>query len=387
MYYVKQNLSIDFYYKVLFTNNFISVDNKYIFALVIYCIRQTKLSKHVPVICILDCYVYLHYKKLFKTFGFFNILYKYILKNNKYPFLITGGEHAKNNERLFGNIINLVNINKLCRHSFMIVVGGGALLDACGFMSNIIHRGIRLIRIPTTVLSQNDSGVGVKTGINFFNKKNFLGMFFTPSLVIYDFSFLPSLTNRMYRSGIAEAIKVSLIRDDRFFWYIKNSSGLLKSKNNQIIHNIVYYCAKIHMYHISVYNDSFEQKSSRPLDFGHWLAHKLEQVTYYKIFHGEAVIIGILLDCLYSYLANLLNNKDYLDIIVLLLELKYCLYHIKLNKFLNASFLVRCLKEFQEHVGGKLTIMLLNKIGAGINVYIMEVPVIRLCIKILGKFC
>jgi len=384
---IKQDFDININYKVLFTTNCICIDNAHIFNLFIFYIRYIKVKQVTPIIFILDHKVYLNFKNLFQDFDIFNILYKYIIHNYRYPFLIKGGEYVKNNIQLFNNIIGMMHINKLCRHSYMDLIGGGALLDTCGFISNIVHRGIRLIRVPTTILSQNDSGVGIKAGINFFKKKNFIGSFLIPNFVINDYKFLLSLDNRMWKSGISEAIKVSLIRDLNFFWYIKTNFKFLLCKNVIIIKNIIYHCSKLHMYHISVYNDPFEQGISRPLDFGHWLAHKLEQIADYKILHGEAVALGIITDCIYSYLINYLINLNYFDIINLFLDLKYVLYYPYLNKFNNKYFLINSLIEFREHLGGILTIMLINKIGVTSNTHIMEIPIIKLCINILRKIC
>ncbi|HLJ57718.1 MAG TPA: iron-containing alcohol dehydrogenase, partial [Chthonomonadaceae bacterium] len=127
------------------------------------------------------------------------------------PLIVPGGERAKNDRIHVDNVLRLINAGRVCRHSYVVAVGGGALLDMAGFAASTAHRGVRLIRVPTTVLAQNDSGVGVKNSVNAFGKKNFLGAFSPPHAVICDSAFLTTLDGRDWRSGIAEAVKVALV--------------------------------------------------------------------------------------------------------------------------------------------------------------------------------
>ena len=107
------------------------------------------------------------------------------------------------------------------RHAYVLAVGGGALLDMVGYAAATAHRGVRLVRVPTTVLSQNDSGIGVKNSVNAFGKKNFLGTFAPPFAVFNDFTFLTTLSDRDWRAGISEAIKVALLKDATFFAFLE----------------------------------------------------------------------------------------------------------------------------------------------------------------------
>ncbi len=192
----------------------------------------------------------------------------------------------------------------LCRHSYLIGIGGGALLDVVGFAAAMAHRGVRLVRVPTTVLAQDDSALGVKNGINAFEKKNYLGTFAPPFAVINDSRFLPTLSDRDWRAGISEAIKVALIRDAGFFDFIEAQSSRLRGRDLAVMQQLVRRSAELHYDHITTNGDPFELGSSRPLDYGHWAAHKLEQVTDYRLRHGEAVAIGIALDTTYACLSG-----------------------------------------------------------------------------------
>src|SRR5436190_7484381 len=134
------------------------------------------------------------------------------------PLIIEGGERTKNSYFHVSEIHSQIDRFHIDRHSYVIAVGGGALLDMAGLAAATAHRGMRHVRIPTTTLSQDDSGVGVKNGINAFGKKNFIGTFAPPHAVINDFGLLTSLSRRDKRAGYVEAVKVALIRDASFFF-------------------------------------------------------------------------------------------------------------------------------------------------------------------------
>jgi 3-dehydroquinate synthase len=282
--------------------------------------------------------------------------------------VLPGGEQLKNTTLYFDQILELINNYKIDRHSYVAAIGGGSILDLVGYASAVAHRGIRHIRIPTTVLSQNDSGVGVKNGINYFGKKNFLGTFAPPIAVFNDDIFIKSLSDRDYRSGISEAVKVALIKDSEFFTWIEESAEKLISRNEESMNYLIYKCAELHMNHIAS-GDPFEKGSSRPLDFGHWSAHKLEQLSNFQVLHGEAVAMGIALDSVYSNLIGSLSDSDCQRIIKLLIKLGFDIVHPLMEVNDSRSPILLGLEEFREHLGGELTIMLLKKIGVGLEVH------------------
>ena len=219
-----------------------------------------------------------------------------VIQNVTSPLVVPGGEAVKNTDQCVDLIQNLINSYGICRHSFVVAIGGGAVLDMTGFAAATSHRGVRLLRVPTTVLSQNDSGVGVKTSINRFGKKNFIGTFTPPYAVINDFDFLDSLSDRDWRAGIAEAVKVSLIKDAGFFEFVEASTAALVARDKKTMEYLVHRCAQLHLAHIAG-SDPFEMGSPRPLDFGHWSAHKLEQIT-----HTGCGMVKPLLSVLHSIL-------------------------------------------------------------------------------------
>ncbi|RZS96400.1 3-dehydroquinate synthase [Cecembia calidifontis] len=294
------------------------------------------------------------------------------------PMIVPGGEASKNDEDLVRQIVEATHLYGIDRHSYIMVIGGGAVLDMVGFAAAISHRGVRHIRIPTTVLSQNDSGVGVKNSINYFGKKNYIGTFATPYLVINDFDFLKTLDDRDWRSGLAEAIKVALIKDADFFqWLEKHALGLAQRAMEPMKDSIIR-CAKMHLDHIAG-KDPFEMGSSRPLDFGHWAAHKLENLTNFDLRHGEAVAIGIALDSTYSFLKGWIGEADIERILKLITDLGFDLFVPELT----GDNLIKGLEEFREHLGGRLTIMLLKAVGKGEEVHEMDTNLIRKAIAYL----
>ena len=293
------------------------------------------------------------------------------------PMIIEGGERTKNSYFHVSEIHSQIDRHHIDRHSYIICVGGGALLDMVGLAAATAHRGVRHIRIPTTTLSQDDSGVGVKNGINAFGKKNFIGTFAPPFAVINDFKLLATLSNRDKRSGYIEAVKVACIRDADFFEAIERDAFKLRDFEPEAMKRLIHRCAELHMNHIATSGDPFEFGSARPLDFGHWAAHKLEQLSEYRLRHGEAVAIGIALDVIYSRRKNFLDTAS-ADRILRLIELLGFdllaneLTHTDTKGNLNV---LTGLEEFREHLGGELTITLLRSIGEGFEVHEIDTPV------------
>ncbi|MGJ7029650.1 3-dehydroquinate synthase [Niabella hirudinis] len=294
--------------------------------------------------------------------------------------VIPGGEKAKENNSAYQAILNAINRFNIDRHSFVIAIGGGAVCDVAGFAATVAHRGIRLIRIPTTTLAQNDAAIGVKNGINAFGKKNFLGTFSTPVAVINDGAFLKTLSSRIWISGLSEAIKVALIKDARFFERIEQLAPALAERSEAAMQETIIDCAQLHLQHIAN-GDPFESGSSRPLDFGHWSAHKLERMSDYKLLHGEAVAIGIALDCTYAHLMGYLDAAALNRILDLLSGLGLPIAHPLLN---DTETLLCGLDEFKAHLGGILTIPLLRAIGSAFNVTAIDAPAMRCAAKKLA---
>jgi 3-dehydroquinate synthase len=290
--------------------------------------------------------------------------------------IVPGGEDVKNDVVYFNQVVEAVNTYGIDRHSFIAAIGGGSVLDMAGYAAAVSHRGIKHIRIPTTVLSQNDSGIGVKNGINFFSKKNFLGTFMPPAVVFNDENFLTTLSDRDWRSGISEAVKVAVLKDAQFFNWIEDNAAALVKRDMATMKYLIWMCAKLHMEHIAG-KDPFESGSSRPLDFGHWSAHKLEYLSNFEVRHGEAVAMGIALDTAYSDLSGRLSSTESKRIIQTLQNLGFEVSHPLLQVNGENSPILAGLEEFREHLGGQLTIMLLNAIGEGEEVHEIDTELLK----------
>lgn len=299
------------------------------------------------------------------------------------PVVIPAGEALKSDLRALQQIQQVIIDNHIDRHSFVVGVGGGALLDAVGLVAATSHRGIRHIRVPTTVLSQNDSGVGVKNGVNLFGQKNYIGTFAPPFAVLNDYAFIDSLPERDKIAGVAEAVKVALIRDGEFFQWLEENAESLRNQERSAMTHMIRHCAELHMHQIAHGGDPFETGNARPLDYGHWSAHKLELMTGYEVRHGEAVAIGIALDARYSVLSGLLGEGKDEQVCSLLERLGFDLWHPDLaSKDQSGNLrIMGGIADFREHLGGELTITLLESLGCGIEVHEMNDDLIRRSIE------
>jgi 3-dehydroquinate synthase len=290
------------------------------------------------------------------------------------PIPVPGGEQVKNELFFVERMQRQVFEHAIDRHSYVIAVGGGALLDAVGLVAATTHRGVRLIRVPTTVLAQDDSGVGVKNGVNLYGVKNFCGTFAPPFAVLNDIDLLTPLSERDKVAGMAEAVKVALIRDGDFFAWLERNADDLITFERPALAAMIRRCAELHMRQIAHGGDPFETGSARPLDYGHWSAHKLESLTKHHLRHGEAVAIGIALDARYSVLAGLLPAGQDERICALLEHLGFRLWHpaLEARRSDGSLAILEGLREFREHLGGELTVTLLADIGRGVEVHAID---------------
>lgn len=286
------------------------------------------------------------------------------------PVRVTGGEEIKFGLEHVIEMQRLMVEHHIDRHSFIVAIGGGAVLDAVGLAAATAHRGIRHIRVPTTVLSQNDSGVGVKNGVNLFGSKNFYGTFVPPFAVLNDIDFISGLPERDRLAGMAEAVKVALIRDSVLFCWLERNVAALAAFETGAMAYMIQRCAELHMKQIGQGGDPFESGAARPLDFGHWAAHRLEVMTEFAVRHGEAVAIGIALDTEYSVLAGLLDRASATRVEAVLTGLGFTLWHpALLTRDASGLALMRGIVDFREHLGGELTVTLLDALGVGVEVH------------------
>lgn len=282
---------------------------------------------------------------------------------------VLGGEAAKQSMSVVDRVIQLIDEHGIDRQSFVIAIGGGAVLDAVGFGASIAHRGVRLVRLPTTTLSQDDAGMAVKNGINLGAKKNFIGNFSIPHAVVCDTAFLQSSPDWSWCGGFSEAVKIALLRDPELFARIESSATDIRTRSMSAAIPVIIRSAELHYRHIMQGGDPFEAHSARPLDFGHWLAHRLEGMTHGALPHGQAVAIGVAIDTLYSGCSGLMQMSEARRVIAVLRALGLPVTHVLLA---DIDAIMAGLAEFREHLGGQLTITLLRRIGDPVNVHSIE---------------
>lgn len=371
---IQQRFSVEYAYDVHFTTGLFHPENE----LLAEAIAASEEPMPKKVLVVVDEGLLDHYDNLITEIKNYAASHDQVITLCASPIVVPGGEAAKNDPALVNHIHEVIYESRLDRHAYVVAVGGGAVLDLAGYAAGTAHRGIRLVRAPTTALAQNDSGVGVKNGINAFKTKNFLGTFEPPHAVLNDVTFLRTLDDRDWRAGISEAIKVGLLKDASFFAELQDTASILAPPTRDLdaMGHVVHRCAELHLDHIATSGDPFEKGSSRPLDFGHWAAHKLEELTNYDLRHGEAVAIGIALDCVYSHLRGRLSTEALEQILDLMTALGFDVYVPELDAYIDRPDDPRCLFQgldsFREHLGGELTIMLLDDIGEGVEVHSVD---------------
>lgn len=373
---ISQQISVQFEFPIFFTRDIFSADN----ATLANAISRLEQTRKHRVLFVVDSGVASALPSLLTRIRHYTERHSDVFEMAGSPQIVPGGETSKNDESVLRRLQGAILRSQLDRQSFIVAIGGGAVLDMIGYVAATAHRGIRLIRVPTTVLAQNDSGVGVKNGINAFNTKNYFGTFAPPFSVINDADFLSTLSQRDRRSGISEAVKVAVLKDRFFFHWLDKHADDLRRFDPESVEYMIRECAIHHLNHIAKSGDPFEMGSSRPLDFGHWAAHKLESLSGHTIRHGEAVAIGIAIDTRYSVEIGKLSIANGERIINLLQNLGFDLWNplLETTSANGKSEILMGLAEFQEHIGGDLSITLLQDIGVSFDAsVILHDPMMR----------
>ena len=375
---IEQKFEVSYQYGLHFTENLFGTENT-LFKDIIKAYK----NEPVKLLFVVDDGVAAAHPDLIKNIKAYCQHYHENLVHMK-SMVVQGGEACKNDESQVEDILKAVSEYAICRHSFVVVIGGGAVIDMAGYAAAIAHRGVKLIRIPTTVLSQDDSAVGVKNSVNAFGKKNFIGTFAPPYAIINDTDFLKTLEQRDWISGISEALKVALIKDAVFFEYLEKNAHLLRDRDMEAMQYTIYRCAEMHMHHIAQGGDPFESGSSRPLDFGHWAAHKLEYMTNYALRHGEAVAKGIVLDVAYTHLIGLINETDLNRVVRVFQNIGFDLsFPLATEK--EVDELLNGIEEFREHLGGELTITLISDIGVKHDVHEIDRQTMKKALDLVNE--
>jgi 3-dehydroquinate synthase len=376
-----QRFSVPFNYPVYFTRRLFDADNP---LLADVLDRLGENRRHRAVACV-DSGVAEAHSHLLTEIKEYSHRRPQILELAAMPTVVPGGESAKTGWDWVRDLMSTMGNLHLDRQNYVLAVGGGAVLDMVGFATAIVHRGLRLIRVPTTTLSQNDGGVGVKNGMNEHGMKNFVGTFAPPFAVLNDFTFLPTLSQRDWIGGAAEAFKVAILGDAAFFGFLCEKAAALRDRDLASMEQLVRRCAILHLEHIRDSGDPFEFGPAKPLDFGHWAAHWLEVASAYAIGHGQAVAIGMALDSFYAMRQNLLAPEEFDRIIAGLLGcgLPVWCEQLSARSADGELSVLEGLAQFREHLGGPLSVTLPNGIGHKIEVHHIDAGVVEEAVNYL----
>jgi len=370
----EQRFQVEFEYPVVFCRGALETSEPTL----TWCISRREPERRHPVFAVLDAGLVAARPELPREVERYVTAYPGQLELTAPPLSVPGGERVKNQPAWIADLQARLAAARLDKQGTLLVIGGGAVLDAVGYAGSTTHRGVRIVRMPSTVLSQNDAGVGVKTSINAFGAKNFLGTFAPPYAVINDVELLSSLPERDTRAGLAEAVKVALIRDVSFFEWLEQNSTALRAGEPSSLEIAIRRCAELHLVHIATGGDPFERGSARPLDYGHWAAHKLETLSQHALRHGEAVAIGMALDACYAVEKGMLDARVRSRLVGLLRALGLPTFHpLLVAEAQGKSAILEGLREFREHLGGALSVTLLTSLGAGVEVRDMDPRTIR----------
>jgi 3-dehydroquinate synthase len=364
---VVQQLSVEFAYPVYFTADAFAPGN----SIVADALAAREPARRHRAVVVVDANVARAWPDLDARIADYAAAHADRLALVAPPLPVPGGEAGKNDPAIVTELHGWLERHAIDRQSFVIAIGGGALLDVAGYAAATCHRGVRCVRMPTTTLSQGDSGIGVKNGVNAFGKKNFLGTFAPPFAVINDTAFLATLPARDAIAGYAEVVKVALLRDPPLFDWLAHQAPALAATAPD---------ALLHMQHIATSGDPFETGSARPLDFGHWAAHKLETITRHRLRHGEAVAIGIALDTIYAHRVGLADAATVDRVIGVLAALGLPVWDAAVRE----PALLDGLDEFREHLGGELSITLVRRPGEPLEVGTVDRDAMRAAIDELA---
>ena len=268
------------------------------------------------------------------------------------------------NQRNVDKILSILLSKNFNRNDCVISIGGGITGDISGFAASIFKRGLKFINIPTTLLSQVDSSIGGKTGINSKYGKNLIGSFYQPTLVISDIKFLKSLPKREVVCGYGEILKHAIIADRNFFTFLnKNSSKILNLKS-PLIEKAIFKSCSIKKKVVEA--DEKEMGIRKILNFGHTFAHAYEATLGYskKLNHGEAVIMGIKTAAKFSLLNKILSFKEFDLIENHLNELSLPRNINKLLSIKNLNKILSFMKKDKKNNTSKINLVLLKKIGS-----------------------
>lgn len=271
-------------------------------------------------------------------------------------FTFSEGEANKNLDTVKQLYEHLI-IHQFDRNDLLIALGGGVVGDLTGYTAATFLRGIDFVQIPTSLLSQVDSSIGGKTGVDFDSYKNMVGAFHQPKLVYMNLSTLLTLDERQFQCGLGEIIKHGLIKDYDYYTWIRTNQNLIRQRDLDILEKLVMKSCDIKR--MVVEKDPKEQGERALLNFGHTLGHAIEKIMNFKLFHGECVAIGCILAAIISKNKQLISDDDLSDIC----SVFESFYFQELPADIDIKEVVSITKNDKKMNAGKIKFILLKKIG------------------------
>ncbi len=246
------------------------------------------------------------------------------------------------------------------RKDLLVALGGGVIGDMTGYAAATYLRGVDYIQIPTTLLSQNDSSIGGKTGVDFDGYKNMVGAFKMPKLVYMNLSTLNTLDERQYFSGFAEVMKHGLIKDDKFYvWLIENMYEICE-KDMDVLEEMVLRSCTIKK--LVVEKDPTEQGDRALLNFGHTIGHAIEKAKNFELFHGECVALGAVAAAYISWKRDMIDMETYYEIRDMFVP-----FYLPISiDNIDAQEILKLTKSDKKAEAGTIKFILLNRIGKAV---------------------
>lgn len=269
------------------------------------------------------------------------------------------GESSKNIDTV-SNIYEILIKNHFDRNDMLIALGGGVTGDMTGFAAATYLRGIDFIQVPTSLLSQVDSSIGGKTGVDFKAYKNMVGAFYMPKLVYMNLSVLKSLPEREYLSGMGEILKHGLIKDKNYFNRLYENRQRIFDRDYDALKEMIFISCNIKRNVVE--NDPKEKGERALLNFGHTIGHAVEKLKDFKLLHGECVAVGMAAACYLSMIKGYISKQDYTGILSVIkaFNLPVCTDNIKAEEVVQATL------NDKKMSSGIIKFILINGIGNGI---------------------
>ena len=287
-------------------------------------------------------------------------------------FTVPAGEENKNLYNI-RDILRILILEKFERRDIIIALGGGVIGDMAGFASAVYLRGIRFIQLPTTLLSDTDSSIGGKTGVDLESYKNMVGAFHQPSLVYINVSFLKSLPKREFASGMAEILKHGLIRDNAYYEWLINRFNEINALDTTVLLEMI--SRSLEIKSRVVEEDPTEKGVRAILNFGHTIGHAIERYMDFKLLHGECVALGIIAASYISYERGNISREEFYEIRDMFLPFNLPL---TLDADADSAEILRITKLDKKMDSGHVRFILLKKVGeAVIDTTVSDEEIIR----------